>query len=68
MTRAPRPQVGECVVQPHNVRTKDLATATYARVENPQVNPVEATPVDALVVADDLKAELSEDMCPGAGS
>lgn len=68
VVRAPRPQEGECANQPYNLHTKALATATYVLVENAKVSPVNATPVDALVVADELKAELSEDMCPGAGS
>lgn len=61
--RAPRPQLGECINQPHNVRTKVLATGKYALVANATVTPVMVAPVDAKVVVDDLKATLSDNTC-----
>ncbi len=63
VTRAPRPQEGECFGAPYNLRTKVLASATYALVDSPKVNPVMATAVDAMVTVDDLKATLAESMC-----
>lgn len=61
--RVPRPQLGECVSQPHAIATKALMTAKYALVDSATVNPVTATAVDAMVVVDDLKVTLSDNTC-----
>lgn len=64
LVRAPRPQEGDCVVEPFHLGASPLDGATWALQDSADVLPIEVTPIDAPIEVEDVTAALSGDQCP----